>query len=62
LRIDEKTDLFGNPSISRIAVVDEVAAAASLLMGQANEGVPAVVARGVSFTASEHATIQDFIN
>ncbi len=62
LRIDEKTDLFGNPSINRIAVVDEVAAAASLLMGQANEGVPAVVARGVSFTASEHATIQDFIN
>ena len=62
LRIDEKVDLFGNPSISRIAVVDEVAAAASLLMGQANEGVPAVVVKGVTYTASEEATIQDFIH
>ncbi len=62
LRIDEKVDLFGNPSISRIAVVDEVAAAASLLMGQANEGVPAVVVKGVNYTASDHATIQDFIH
>jgi coenzyme F420-0:L-glutamate ligase/coenzyme F420-1:gamma-L-glutamate ligase len=62
LRIDKKVDLFGNPSTSRIAVVDEVAAAASLLMGQANEGVPVVVAKGVIYTASEYATIQDFIH
>jgi coenzyme F420-0:L-glutamate ligase/coenzyme F420-1:gamma-L-glutamate ligase len=62
LRIDEKVDLFDNPSISRIAIVDEVAAAASLLMGQANEGVPVVVVKGVTYTASENATIQDFIH
>lgn len=61
LRIDEKVDLFGNPSISHIAIVDEVAAAASLLMGQANEGIPAVVVKGITYTASENATIQDFI-
>jgi coenzyme F420-0:L-glutamate ligase/coenzyme F420-1:gamma-L-glutamate ligase len=61
LRIDEKVDLYGNPSTSRIAVVDEVAAAASLLMGQANEGVPVVVVKGVTYTVSENATIQDFI-
>jgi coenzyme F420-0:L-glutamate ligase/coenzyme F420-1:gamma-L-glutamate ligase len=62
LRIDEKVDLFGNPSTSRIAIVDEVAAAASLLMGQANECIPAVVVKGVAYTVSEHATIQDFIH
>lgn len=62
LRIDEKTDLFGNPSVSRIAVVDEVAAAASLLMGQANEGVPAVLVRGVIYSASDQASIQEMIH
>lgn len=62
LRIDEKVDLFGNPSTSYIAIVDEVAAAASLLMGQANEGVPAVVVKGVTYTVSDHATIQDLIH
>jgi coenzyme F420-0:L-glutamate ligase/coenzyme F420-1:gamma-L-glutamate ligase len=62
LRIDEKVDLFGNSSVSRIAIVDEIAAAASLLMGQANEGVPAVVVKGAIYTVSENATIQDFIH
>src|SRR5690606_4662288 len=62
LRIDTKNDLFNNPSTSRIAIVDEVAAAASLLMGQADEGVPAVVVKGVTYTASEHATIQQIIH
>lgn len=62
MRINEKADLFGNPSTSRIAVADEVAAAASLLMGQANEGVPVVVVKGVTYATSEHATIQDLIH
>ncbi len=62
LRIDEKTDLFGNPSVSRIAIVDEVAAAASMLMGQANEGVPAVLVRGVTYSPSEQASIQEMIH
>jgi len=62
LRIDEKVDLFGNPSLSWIAVADEVAAAASLLMGQANESVPAVVVKGVAYTADENATIQEFLH
>lgn len=62
LRVDEKTDLFGNPSVSRIAIVDEVAAAASMLMGQANEGVPAVLVRGVTYSPSEQASIQEMIH
>ena len=57
-----QTDLCGNPSHSRIALVDEVSAAASLLMGQADEGVPVVVVRGVKYTTDENATIRSILN
>ena len=41
-------DLFGRKlRVSSIAVADEIAAAASLLMGQAAEGLPAVHMRGL---------------
>jgi len=41
-------DLFGRPlRITEIAVGDELAAAASLVMGQAGEGIPAVLVRGL---------------
>jgi coenzyme F420-0:L-glutamate ligase/coenzyme F420-1:gamma-L-glutamate ligase len=47
-----KPDLFGRPiRVTEIAVADEIAAGASLLMGQAAEGLPVVVVRGVSFHA-----------
>ena len=35
--------------VTEIAVADELAAAASLLMGQADEGCPAVLARGFPY-------------
>jgi coenzyme F420-0:L-glutamate ligase/coenzyme F420-1:gamma-L-glutamate ligase len=57
-----KQDLFGNASNSQIALVDELAAAASMLMGQANEGVPAVLIRGVRFTSNEDSHIADILN
>ena len=57
----EKTDLYGNVSRPRIALVDEIAAAASILMGQAGEGVPAVLVRGVSFTPSDESRITDLL-
>lgn len=45
-------DLFGRPmQVTEIAVADEIAAGASLLMGQAAEGLPVVVVRGVRFDA-----------
>jgi len=45
-RIGEK-DLYGRElQTTEIAVADELAAAASLLMGQANEGIPIVIIRG----------------
>jgi coenzyme F420-0:L-glutamate ligase/coenzyme F420-1:gamma-L-glutamate ligase len=38
--------------VTEIAVADEIAAGASLLMGQAAEGLPVVVVRGLSFGAA----------
>jgi len=47
-------DLFGNVlEVTEPAVADELAAAASLVMGQAAEGCPVVLARGVSLPAGE---------
>ncbi|HRP71730.1 MAG TPA: coenzyme F420-0:L-glutamate ligase [Xanthomonadaceae bacterium] len=41
-------DLFGRPlRTSELGYADEIAAAASLLMGQADEGLPAVLLRGL---------------
>lgn len=40
-------DLFDRPlEVTQVAVADELAAAASFLMGQSNEGVPAVLIKG----------------
>ena len=45
-----RPDLHGRPlEVSEVALADEIAAAASLVMGQADEGRPLVVARGVPY-------------
>jgi coenzyme F420-0:L-glutamate ligase/coenzyme F420-1:gamma-L-glutamate ligase len=47
-------DLFGYKlQVSEVAAVDEVAAAASLVMGQADEGTPAVHVRGFPYLMRE---------
>ena len=46
--------------VTQIAAADELAAAASLLMGQADEGLPVVVARGFPYALQESA-IQDVL-
>ena len=47
-------DLFGRRlEASVVGFADEVAAAASLLMGQADEAIPAVVIRGLRWSAPE---------
>jgi coenzyme F420-0:L-glutamate ligase/coenzyme F420-1:gamma-L-glutamate ligase len=49
-----KPDLFGRAlKITQVGLADELAAAASLLMGQADEGTPMVVVRGVRFEGRE---------
>jgi coenzyme F420-0:L-glutamate ligase/coenzyme F420-1:gamma-L-glutamate ligase len=45
-------DLFGRPlEVSVIGFADEIAAAASLLMGQAGEARPVVLVRGLAWSA-----------
>ena len=57
--IEPVRDMVGHPDLfgrklerTQIAVADELAAAGSLLMGQADEGRPVVLARGVRFATS----------
>jgi coenzyme F420-0:L-glutamate ligase/coenzyme F420-1:gamma-L-glutamate ligase len=45
-----RPDLFGRQLVStEVGVADELAAGASLVMGQASEGSPVVLARGVPY-------------
>ncbi len=54
-------DLFGRTlEVSIIGFADEIAAAASLLQGQAAEGQPVVVIRGLSWTAP-NAPVSDLV-
>jgi coenzyme F420-0:L-glutamate ligase/coenzyme F420-1:gamma-L-glutamate ligase len=54
-------DLFGNPlRITQIGLADELAAAASLLMGQAGEGRPVVHVRGIPYSLRE-GTLQEIL-
>jgi coenzyme F420-0:L-glutamate ligase/coenzyme F420-1:gamma-L-glutamate ligase len=47
-----RPDLFGRPlRVSVAGLADEIAAAASLLMGQGDEAQPAVLARGLAWDA-----------
>ncbi len=49
-------DLFGTPlEYTDVGFTDQIAAAATLLMGQAAEACPVVIARGVPFTVDEQA-------
>lgn len=57
----ENRDLFGNPSRPSIALVDEIAAAASILMGQSDEGLPVILVSGVDYTIDEKASIKPLL-
>jgi coenzyme F420-0:L-glutamate ligase/coenzyme F420-1:gamma-L-glutamate ligase len=48
------TDLFGRTLVATVTgVADEIAAAASLMMGEGGEGVPAAIVRGARFVSAE---------
>jgi coenzyme F420-0:L-glutamate ligase/coenzyme F420-1:gamma-L-glutamate ligase len=56
-----KPDLFGRIlEVSIVGFADEIAAAASLLQGQADEGRPVVVVRGLTWTAP-NAPVADLV-
>jgi coenzyme F420-0:L-glutamate ligase / coenzyme F420-1:gamma-L-glutamate ligase len=55
-------DLFGETlKHTDVGFTDQIAAAATLLMGQAAEGCPVVVVRGLSFTPDEQAIAADVL-
>jgi coenzyme F420-0:L-glutamate ligase/coenzyme F420-1:gamma-L-glutamate ligase len=50
-------DLFGYVlRIKQTAVVDELSSAAELVIGQANEGIPAAIIRGYNYQADENSS------
>lgn len=52
-----KTDLFGYELRSTIiARADEIAAAAGMVMGQADEGTPVIIVRGVEYSVSNNSS------
>lgn len=56
-----KTDLFGySLKITQVGVADELAAAASLMMGQADEGSPIIHVRGFPYALRE-GSLQELI-
>ncbi|MFB0500846.1 MAG: coenzyme F420-0:L-glutamate ligase [Candidatus Bathyarchaeia archaeon] len=55
-------DLFGYTlKIKRTAIADELASAAELVIGQADEGVPVAIIRGYSYPKFERAKATDLI-
>lgn len=60
-RLSGHRDLFGRPlRMTDHAAADEIASAASLLMGQADEGLPIVHIRGLRYTEAE-VPVKDMI-
>ncbi|AGH51380.1 hypothetical protein G432_18310 [Sphingomonas sp. MM-1] len=57
-----RPDLFGRAlQTSELGFADEVASAASLLMGQANEGCPVVLVRGIAMEEAPAGTARDLV-
>lgn len=55
-------DLFGYVlKVKRTAIVDELSSAAELVIGQANEGIPAAIIRGYNYPQSERARAIDLV-
>ncbi len=53
-------DLFGYVlRIKQTAVADELASAAELVIGQANEGIPVAIIRGYNYRTAEKASAKD---
>jgi coenzyme F420-0:L-glutamate ligase/coenzyme F420-1:gamma-L-glutamate ligase len=52
-------DLYGRAlRVTETGFADEIAAAASLLMGQADEGIPVVLVRGLAWSDADRAAAQ----
>lgn len=61
LNLNGRPDLFGRPlQATQIGLADEIAAAASLVMGQADEGRPVILMRGLPY-ALDDGTAADLV-
>jgi coenzyme F420-0:L-glutamate ligase/coenzyme F420-1:gamma-L-glutamate ligase len=57
-----ETDLFGRElKATVIGVADEIAAAASLIIGEAAEGTPVAIVRGATYDADDEAGVGDLL-
>jgi coenzyme F420-0:L-glutamate ligase/coenzyme F420-1:gamma-L-glutamate ligase len=57
-----ESDLFGYVlRVKQTAIIDELASAAELAIGQANEGIPVAIIRGYDYLKSENARTTDLI-
>lgn len=57
-----ETDLFGYVlRVKQTAVADELASAAELVIGQANEGIPVAIIRGYHYQKTEETTAKDLV-
>ncbi len=57
-----ESDLFGYVlKVKQTAIIDELASAAELAIGQANEGIPVAIIRGYDYLKSENAKTTDLI-
>jgi coenzyme F420-0:L-glutamate ligase/coenzyme F420-1:gamma-L-glutamate ligase len=55
-------DLFGYTlKVKHTAIADELASAAELVIGQADEAIPAAIVRGYQYQQSKKATIKDML-
>lgn len=55
-------DLFGTPlHITTVGFADQVAAGASLVMGQADEGLPVILVRGLAYQPAEDVSAQHIL-
>ncbi len=55
-------DLFGEPlRVTEVGFADELAAAAGLVLGQAAEGIPVAIIRGLSYPTREDASAVDLV-
>lgn len=62
LDLRQSADLFGRPmQVTEVAIADEIAAAASVLMGQGDEAKPVVIVRGFAAMPDENASVQALI-
>ena len=56
-----EVDLYGNPVWGDVNRVDELAGAATALMGQAHESRPVIIIRGAPYTPTEDAHLSDLL-